>query len=171
MCSQASVSTMELMDSSFERALRRRLSAELDALHVEVPVAAPGYSRRRSMRYVWAVGRPIAVALAVALLLGSVAAFASGSPNPANWVNGAERSLGITPSDDQIPNRAEDSPSPQRSEDSPSPHPSTTPSPHRAQSTVVAPEPGETQSPEPVERQSPEPVSSEPNDTPTPGDG
>lgn len=159
---EASVSTMELVENSFERALRRHLRAELDALNVAGPAAFRPYSGRRRARHVWAVGRTLAVGLAVALLLGSVAAFASGSTNPATWVKDAGQSFGIVPSDDQAPIGGPD--------ESPSPHPSESPEPRQdtVRPTGRGHEPVETQSREPVERQSPEPSdSSEPQ---SPGD-
>jgi hypothetical protein len=163
---------MEIMDGSFERALISRLRTELDALNVAVPAVMPGYSPRRSVRYVWTVGRPLALALAVALLLGSVAAFASGSPNPGTWVKEAEKSLGIPPADETPPIGSEASPSPESSE-SPKAE-------DGGQPTGAEREPAETRTVEPVERQSPEPAS--PNDgrspepaehgpTPSAGDG
>jgi hypothetical protein len=156
-CHQASVSTMGLMDSSFEQALTRHLRTELDALYVAVP-AVPGYSgRRRSLRYGWAVARPLAVAVAAALLLSSVAAFASGSPNPKVWVTEAEHSLGVQAPDDEIAPGA-----------APSPHPSESPDP--GEDRAVAPgsrvEPSEKPTAEPVERQAPEPADGAPE-----GDG
>jgi hypothetical protein len=151
---------MELMDGSFESALTTRLRTELDALNVAVPAAAPAYSRRGAMRYVWAVGRPLAIALAVALLLGSVAAFASGSPNPSNWVKDAERSLGIPLSDDKSPNDSEESPSSQATE-------SPEPADDRVEPTGAEREPAET--PQPSEHHSPEPA--EHDSAPPSGDG
>jgi hypothetical protein len=138
---------MELMDSSFERALARSLRAELDALNVASPGAARAYARRGSMRYAWALGRTLAVAVAVALLLGSVAAFASGDPG--KFVNSAERSLGI-PLGDEKP--------PIGSLKSPSPHPSESPEPAegRIQPSGSQREPAESPTPEPTERASPE---------------
>jgi hypothetical protein len=145
---------MELVESSFERALIGRLRAELDALNVAGPAAFRPYLRRRRARYVWAVGRTLAVGLAVALLLGSVAAFASGSTNPATWVKDAGQSFGILPSDDQAPIGGPD--------ESPSPHPSESSEPKQdtVRPTGTGHEPVETQSPEPTERQSPEPSDS-----------
>jgi hypothetical protein len=136
------------MDSSFEQALTRRLRSELDALHVTVP-AVPGYSGQRSLRFAWAVARPLAMALAAALLLGSVAAFASGSPNPKVWVTEAEHSLGIqTPDDENAPGAA---PSPRPSE-------SADPGEDRAAPPGSRSEPSDKPTAEPVERQTPEPA-------------
>jgi hypothetical protein len=135
------------MDSSFEQALTRRLRAELDALSVAAP-AVPGYSGRRSLTFVWGVARPLALALAAALVLGSVAAFASGSPNPKDWVTQAEHSLGIQAPDDEIAPRV-----------APSPHPSESPDAgedHSAPGSQV--EPSDKPTAEPVERQTPEPA-------------
>jgi len=136
------------MDSSFEQALTRRLRSELDALHVTVP-AVPGYSGRASLRYAWVVARPLALALAAALVLGSVAAFASGSPNPKVWVTEAEHSLGIqAPDDENAPGAA------------PSPRPSE--SPDARDDHAVAPgsrgDPSDKPTAEPIERQTPEPA-------------
>jgi hypothetical protein len=137
---------MGVMDSSFERALTRRLRSELNAVNVAVPAATRPYSRRGDMRYLWAVGRPLAVGLAAALLLGSVAAYASGSPNPAVWVKTAERSLGIQPPDDKTPIGPKASPSP---------HPTESPdrTERSAQPSGPEREPVETSTPE---RASPE---------------
>jgi hypothetical protein len=143
---------MGLMDSSFEQALTGRLRSELDALHVTVP-AVPGYAGRRSMRYVWGVARPLALAMAAALVLGSVAAFASGSPNPKVWVTEAEHSLGIqTPEDENAPGAA---PSPRPSE-------SSDPGEDRAVPPGSQSEPSDKPTAEPVERQTPEPVDGSP---------
>jgi hypothetical protein len=150
---------MELMDGSFEGVLTRRLRAELDALNVAVPAVSPADSRRGAMRYVWAVGRPLVIALAVALLLGSVAAFASGSPNPASWVRDAERSLGIPFADDKSPNGSEKSPS--------SAAQSPTPVDDRGEPVGSEREPAET--PQPSEHHSPEPA--EHDSAPPSGDG
>jgi hypothetical protein len=100
---------MELMNDSFEAALARGLRTELDALNVAVPTAALQLPRKSSMRFVWAVGRPLAVALAAALLLGSVAAFASGDPS--RWVREAARQLGLPPFNEDTPIGAKASPS------------------------------------------------------------
>lgn len=157
------------MDSSFESALIGRLRTELDALNVVVPAVMPGYSPRRSVRYVWTVGRPLALALAVALLLGSVAAFASGSPNPGTWVKEAEKTLGIPPSDEKTPIGPEASPSPEPSDGE-----------GGGQPTGAEREPVETPTAEPADHQSPEPASSrdgrspeaaERGPTPSAGDG
>lgn len=136
------------MDSSFEQALTRRLRAELDALIVAAP-AVPGYSGRRSLTFVWGVARPLALALAAALVLGSVAAFASGSPNPKVWVTEAEHSLGIQAPDDEIAPGA-----------APSPHPSESPDAGEDQSVPAGSqvEPSDKPTAEPVERQTPEPA-------------
>jgi hypothetical protein len=149
---------METMDSSFEGALIGRLRTELDALNVVVPAVMPGYSPRRSVRYVWTVGRPLALALAVALLLGSVAAFASGSPNPGTWVKEAEKTLGIPPSDEKTPIGPEASPSPESSEGEGGGQPGG------------EREPAETPTAEPAEHQSPEPVSSHDGRSPEPAE-
>jgi hypothetical protein len=157
---------MELVDGSFERALARRLRDELDGLNVASPTGARPYARRGSMRYVWAVGRTLAVALAVALLLGSVAAFASGDPG--KFVKSAGQSLGIPPFDDKPPIGSRESPSPH----SESPEP-TEPSSGSQR------EPAESPTPEPTERASPETESPEPRHSseplenspgPSPGD-
>lgn len=97
------------------------------------------------------VGRPLAVAVAAAMLLGSVAVFASGSANPKVWVTEAEHSLGIsTPDDENSPGAA------------PSPHPSESPEPR--EDHAVAPgsqsEPSDRPTAEPVEHETPEPVDS-----------
>jgi hypothetical protein len=147
---------MELMDSSFEQALARRLCAELDALNVAMP-AVPGYAGHRSLKYVWAVTRPIALAVAAALLLGSVAALASGSPNPRVWVTEAEHSLGIQAPDDEIAPGAAPSPHPSESSDAAEDH--SVPAGSRSQAS-------EKPTSEPVERQSPEPSDGAPE-----GDG
>lgn len=136
------------MDSSFEQALTRRLRAELDALIVAAP-AVPGYSGRRSLTFVWGVARPLALALAAALVLGSVAAFASGSPNPKVWVTEAEHSLGIQAPDDEIAPGA-----------APSPHPSESPDAGEDHSVPAGSQVESSDKPtaEPVERQTPEPA-------------
>ena len=136
------------MDSSFEQALTRRLHAELDALSVAAP-AMPRYSGRRSLTFVWGVARPLALALAAAVVLGSVAAFASGSPNPKDWVTEAEHSLGIQAPDDEIAPGA-----------SPSPHPSESPDAREDHSVPAGSqvEPSDKPTAEPVERQTPEPA-------------
>ncbi len=140
------------MDGSFEQALIRRLRADLDALNVAVP-AVPDYSGRPSLRHLWAVARPLALAVAAALLLGSVAALASGSPNPKVWVTEAEHSLGIqAPDDESAPGAA---PSPRRSE---SPDPGED---HSVPAGSQA-EPGDKPTAEPVERQTPEPADGAP---------
>ena len=144
------------MDSSFEQALTGRLRAELDALNVAVP-AVPEYAGGRSFRHVWAVARPLALAVAAALVLGSVAAFASGSPNPKVWVTEAEHSLGIqAPDDETAPGAA------------PSPHSSE--SPDSGEDHAAPPgsrtEPTEKPTTEPVERETPEPADRAPE-----GDG
>jgi hypothetical protein len=147
---------MGSMDSSFEQALTRRLHAELGALKVAVP-AVPGYSGRRSLSHVWGVARPLALALAAALVLGSVAAFASGSPNPKVWVTEAEHSLGIqAPDDENAPGAA------------PSPRPSESPDPGEDHAVPAGSqvEPSDKPTAEPVERQTPEPADAAPE-----GDG
>ena len=143
---------MEQVNSSFEQALTRRLRAELDALNVAVP-AVPGYSGPRSLAYVWAVGRPLALAVAAALLLGSVAAFASGSPNPKVWVTEAEHSLGIPAPDDEIAPGA-----------LPLVHPSESPEAEDGHSAPVGSgvEPSHKPGSEPVERESPGPAGGAP---------
>lgn len=135
------------MDASFEQALTRRLRAELDELLVTVP-GVPAYSSHRPLRYMWMVGRPLALALAAALLLGSVAAFASGSPNPKDWVTEAERSLGIQVPDEE---HAPGSPSPRASE-------SPEPGEDHAAPPGSRTEPSDKHSAEPVERAAPEPA-------------
>lgn len=144
------------MDTSFEQQLTRRLRSELDELHVTVP-AVPAYSSRRSLRYLWMVGRPLAVAVAAALLLGSVAVFASGSANPKVWVTEAEHSLGIsTPDDENAPGAA------------PSPRPSESPDP--GEDHAAAPgsrsEPSDKPTTAPIEHETPEPAAGTPE-----GDG
>lgn len=143
---------MEQVNRSFEQALTRRLRAELDALNVAVP-AVPGYSGPRSFAYVWAVGRPLALAVAAALLLGSVAAFASGSPNPKVWVTEAEHSLGIPAPDDEIAPGA-----------LPAVHPSESPEAEDGHSAPVGSggEPSHKPGSEPVERESPGPTGDAP---------
>jgi hypothetical protein len=148
---------MELVDGSFERALGRHLRAELDALNVASPATARPYARRGSMRYAWAVGRTLAVGLAVALLLGSVAAFASGDPG--KFVSSAERSLGIPPFDDKPPIGSLKSPSSRPSESEGRARPSS-----GSQS-----EPAESPTPEPTQRASPERESPEASPSPEPG--
>ena len=144
------------MDSSFEQSLTRRLRAELDVLNVAVP-AVPDDSGDRSLKYLWAVARPLALAVAAAMLLGSVAAFASGSPNPKVWVTEAEHALGIQAPDDEIAPGA-----------APSPHPSESPEP--GEDHAVPPgsrgEPSDKPTTEPVEHRSPEPADGAPE-----GDG
>ena len=139
---------MGSMDSSFDQALTRRLRDELDALSVTAP-AVPGYSGRRSLTFVWGVARPLALALAAALVLGSVAAFASGSPNPKVWVTEAEHSLGIQAPDDEVAPGA-----------APSPHPSESPDAGEDHSVPAGSqvEPSDKPTAEPVERQTPEPA-------------
>jgi len=129
---------MGLMDSSFEQALTGRLRSELDALHVTVP-AVPGYAGHRSMRYVWGVARPLALAMTAA----------SGSPNPKVWVTEAEHSLGIQAPDDEIAPGA-----------APSPHPSESPDAGEDHSVPAGSqvEPSHKPTAEPVERQTPEPA-------------
>jgi hypothetical protein len=144
------------MDSSFEQELTRRLRGELDALKVAVP-AVPGYAGRGSLRYVWGVARPLALALAAALVLGSVAAFASGSPDPKVWVTEAEHTLGIqAPDDENAPGAA------------PSPRPSESPDPGKDHAVPAGSqvEPSDKPTAEPVERQTPEPADAAPE-----GDG
>lgn len=140
---------MGSMDSSFEQSLTRRLRAELDGLNVAVP-AVPDDSGDRSLKYLWAVARPLArplaLAVAAAMLLGSVAAFASGSPNPKVWVTEAEHSLGIQAPDTEIAPGA-----------APSPHPSESPEPGEDHAVPTT---------EPVEHRSPEPADGAPE-----GDG
>jgi hypothetical protein len=145
---------MGSMASSFEEALSRRIRAELDALNVTVP-AVPVYSGHRSFRHVWAVARPLALAMAAALVLASVAVFASGSPNPKVWVTEAEHSLGIQTPDDEFPPGATQSPRPSKSSE-----PGESPEPGDGGSVPAAsrPEPTEKPTTEPVERQTPEPA-------------
>jgi hypothetical protein len=145
---------MGSMGSSFEQALIRRMRAELDDLNVTVP-AVPDYSGHRSIKFVWVVARPLCLALAAALLLGSVAVFASGSPNPKVWVTEAARSLGIqAPGDEVGPGAA---PSPRSSK---SPEPAD--SPETSDGGSVPPgsrvEPSEKPTTEPVERETPAPA-------------
>ena len=140
------------MDRSFEAALTKRLRAELDALDVAAPAAKPQFRRSAPMRYVWTVGRPLALTLAVALLLGSVAALASGSPDPSQWVIDAKRSLGLPPTDDETPFGLQASPSP---------HPSESPEPRESPESSEPAEPAEHRSPEPSstdDHHSPEPA-------------
>ena len=139
---------MVLVDNSFEQALKRRLRAELDGLKVGVP-AVPDYSWRRSPKFPLAVARPLALAVAAALLLGSVAAFASGSPNPRVWVTEAQHSLGIqTPDQENTPGTA------------PTPHPSEHPDTEGSGAVPSGSrsEPGDKRTPEPVDHSSPEPA-------------
>ena len=150
---QASVSTMGSMASSFEQRLIRRMHAELDALSVTVPVV-PDYSGHRSFKFVWVVARPLALALAAALLLGSVAVFASGSPNPKVWVTQAARSLGIQAPDDEVAPDATPSPRPSKS-----PEPAESPSADGASVPAGSRvEPGDKPTTEPVERETPQPA-------------
>ncbi len=121
-----------------------RLRTELDGLHVSVPAASPRQARPSSVRFLLGVGRPLAVALGVALLLGSVAWGASGSPNPANWVKAAERTLGIPVSGDKVP----------------LPRPTESPEPTEKTNGTER-EATDGRSPEPAEQRSPEPASPE----------
>lgn len=139
------------MDGSFEAALARGLRSELDSLNVEVPAAGPLPRRTSRARYVWTVARPLAVAVAAVLLLGSVAAVASGDPG--RWVRDVGHQIGLPPSEDESPIGAQASPSPRHSE---SPEPKETAEP--------------SESPEPAEHHSPEPPSPEDHQAPEPGD-
>ena len=145
---------MGSMGSSFEQTLIRRMRAELDDLNVTVP-AVPDYSGHRSIKFVWVVARPLSLALAAALLLGSVAVFASGSPNPKVWVTEAAHSLGIQAPGDEVAPGAAPSPRPSKS-----PEPGESPETSDGGSVPAGSrvEPSEKPTTEPVERETPEPA-------------
>ncbi len=145
------------LDSRFERELARRLRSELDALPVRAPAASPAARRLRPLAFVSAV----ALAVGGVLAVGSVAAVASGSPNPRVWVHQAEQTLGLAPADatpGELIERA--GPSPEASES-----PASAASP---EGEAPASPGGERESPEPS-RSQPEP--SEPVERSSPGDG
>jgi hypothetical protein len=160
---------MDFVDGSFEASLTRRLRAELDALDVATAAVSPQSRRIRPVRIVWTIGRPLALALALALLLGSVAALASGSTDPSQWVREAKSSLGLPPSDDEgNPSGVQASPSP-HAEDSP--ETTETPEPAEGGTQPGTPEREAPESPEPTEHRTPEPSSPGDSRSPEPGEG
>lgn len=114
------------------------------------------------------VGRPLALALALALVLGSVAALASGSTDPSQWVREAKSSLGLPPSDDGNPAGVPVSPSPHAKA---SPQTTETPEPVEDGIRPGTPQREAPESPEPTEHRSPEPSSPGDSHSPEPGDG
>lgn len=81
---------VEGLDSAFESALGARLRAELDAVAVAVPASRPQPVRAVRLAF----GAAAAIAVGAALLLGTVAALASGSPDPRVWLKQAHHSVG-----------------------------------------------------------------------------
>jgi hypothetical protein len=141
---------VEGSEGAFEQALARRLRAELDALYVAAPAARP--QPVRTMRL--AFGSAAAIAVGAALLLGTVAVFASGSPDPRVWLRQAQHSLGVPLVGEHSPMTV------QSPEDSPQP-------------AAAAPaSAGEHESPAPAgpEHESPEPALPQTSQPPEGGD-
>ncbi|MGA7911551.1 MAG: hypothetical protein WCC30_08410 [Candidatus Dormiibacterota bacterium] len=147
---------------SFEAAFASRLRDELDSMQVWVPVTRPAASRLRPAAF----ASFVALAVGCALVLGTVAAFASGSPNPKVWIRQAEQTIGIPPTGSQP------------SQVGAGPASTATPEPTEAS----PPSGGESEAPGPTapERESPHPESSPPaqpanpaehSPTGSPGDG
>jgi hypothetical protein len=147
---------------SFEAAFAKRLRDELDSMHVWLPVASP---RARRMRPA-AFASLAAVVVGCALVLGTVAAFASGSPNPKVWITEAERTIGIPPTGGE-PSRDGASPA---SPASPEPSESAPPvggDGEASGATEPASEKAHVESPPPVQPSEP----AEHSPTGSPGDG
>jgi hypothetical protein len=148
---------------SFEAAFASRLRAELDAMRVWLPAATPAPRRARSA----ALASAAAFAVGCALLLGTVAAFASGSPNPKVWISEAEKSIGIPPGGSEPSSGAEPiwTPTPEPSDSPPA-------QPVRGEPESAAPSAPERESPHPespAAAQPPDPAEHSP--TSSPGDG
>jgi hypothetical protein len=151
---------VETSEGGFEQVLARRLRDELDALHVEAREARP--RPVRGMRL--AFGSAAAIAVGAALLLGTVAVFASGSPDPRVWLRQAQHSLGVPMVGEHSPMTVQSSPE-------------TSPEPSDSHSVSG----GEHESPTPAgtEHESPEPSRPEASQSPdfgagsraSPGDG
>jgi hypothetical protein len=107
----------------------------------------------RAMRL--ALGSVAAMAVGAALLLGTVAVFASGSPDPRVWMREAQHSLGVPLEGEHSPMTVQASPEPSSERESPAPAAG-----------------GEHESPSPgaVERESPEPARPTASQAPDPGD-
>lgn len=97
---------VETSEGAFEQVLAGRLRDELDALYVAAPAARP--TAVRGMRL--AFGSAAAIAVGAALLLGTVAVFASGSPDPRVWLKQAQHSLGVPMVGEHSPMTVQSSP-------------------------------------------------------------
>jgi len=146
---------------SFEAAFASRLRDELDSMQVLVPAARPAARRARSAAFASA----IALAVGCALVLGTVAAFASGSPNPKVWIRQAEQTIGIPPTDG--------APSPDGAGPEPTETPEASPaSPAGGEHESTSPSAPEQESPHPespTAAQSPEPAEHSPSGSPEDG--
>lgn len=147
---------------SFEAAFATRLRYELDSMHIWVPAAIPMSRRARPA----ALASATALAVGCALVLGAVAAFASGSPNPKVWIREAEQTIGIPPTGSE-PSQEGAAPA-----STATPEPTEASSPAGGEKESTSPTAPEQESPNPESPaavQPPEPVEHSP--TGSPGDG
>jgi hypothetical protein len=142
---------VEMSEAVFEQALARRLREELDALDAAAPASRP--TPVRAMRL--ALGSVAAMAVGAALLLGTVAVFASGSPDPRVWMREAQHSLGVPLVGEHSPMAVQSSPEPSSEPESSAP---------------AASAEHESSSPAAMERESPEPSRPEASQYPEPGE-
>lgn len=143
---------VESSEAAFEQSLARRMREELDALKVAGPAARP--QSVRAMRI--ALSSAAALAVGVALLLGTIAVFASGSPDPRVWIKDAQRSLGAPLAGEHSPMNNETAAEPGSQPESvaqASAGEHDSPSPAAADHETREPaRPESPQSPEPVDR-------------------
>lgn len=151
---------METSEGAFEQALAKRLRQELDAVYVAAPAARP--QPLRAVRI--ALGSVAAMAVGAALLLGTVAVFASGSPDPRVWLREAQHSLGV-------PLVGEHSPMTVQSSPEPSPEPESSAPVAGAEHESPSPTEVERESPRPARPEAPQPAGSGESTRASPGDG
>ncbi len=151
---------VEISEGAFDQALAKRLRQELDALDVAAP--APRPQPLRAMRL--ALGSMAAMAVGAALLLGTVAVFASGSPDPRVWLRAAQHSLGVPLVGEHSPLAVQSSP-----ESAPEPE-SFAPA---ATAERESPNPAEVEreSPQPARPEAPQPADPIESTSASPGDG
>ncbi len=130
-------------------------------MDVWVPAARPMARRPRPAAFMYGA----ALAVGCALVLGTVAAFASGSPNPKVWIREAEQTIGI-PSTVSAP--SPDGAAPE-STATPEESPAAPSGGERESTSPSAPEQESPHPESPAAAQSPDP--SEHSPTGSPGDG
>lgn len=151
---------VEGFDTAFERALGARLRDELDAISIAVPASRPQPIRALRLAF----GVAAAIAVGAALLLGTVAAFAAGSPDPRVWLKQAQHSYGAPLIGEHSPMAAPSTPEPSAEPQSAAP---AAPGEHESPSQAGT----EHESPEPSLAEAPQPRDQGEGSRASPGDG